>query len=109
MLDDAAFRRLVARHREQIRHIFFGHCHLPLAGSVAGIPVSSLRGTDHASYPLFAETEVLCASDLPEAYGVVFLGEDYVTVHMVEFGYDGPIRIEGSPDYQTWNRETMVR
>ncbi|MGX9429814.1 MULTISPECIES: phosphodiesterase [Bradyrhizobium] len=109
LLDDAAFRRLVARHREQIRHIFFGHCHLPLAGSVAGIPVSSLRGTNHASYPLFAETEVLCASDLPEAYGVVFLGEDYVTVHMVEFGYDGPLRIEGSPDYQTWNRETMVR
>ncbi|MGY3608436.1 MULTISPECIES: phosphodiesterase [unclassified Bradyrhizobium] len=109
LLDDAAFRRLVARHREQIRHIFFGHCHLPLAGSVGGVPVSSLRGTNHASYPLFAETEVLCASDLPEAYGVVFLGEDYVTVHMVEFGYDGPLRIEGSPDYQTWNRETMVR
>ena len=47
--------------------------------------------------------------DLPESYGVVFFGEDYVTVHMVEFGYGGPIRVEGSPDYQDWNRETMVR
>lgn len=36
-------------------------------------------------------------------------GEDYVTVHMVEFGYTGPIRVEGSPEYQDWNRETMVR
>jgi 3',5'-cyclic-AMP phosphodiesterase len=109
LLDDAAFRQLVARYRSRIRHIFFGHCHLPLAGSVAGVPVSSLRGTNHASYPLFSETKLLSASDLPESYGVVFFGEDYVTVHMVEFGYIGPIRIEGSPDYQEWNRETMVR
>lgn len=109
LLDDAAFRRLIARHRDRIRHVFFGHCHLPLAGSVAGVPVSSLRGTNHASYPLFSETRMLSASDLPESYGVVFFGEDYVTVHMVEFGYTGPIRVEGSPEYQAWNRETMVR
>lgn len=109
LLDDAAFRKLVARHKERIRHIFFGHCHLPLAGSIVGVPVSSLRGTNHASYPLFSEMKLLSGSDLPESYGVVFLGEDYVTVHMVEFGYTGPIRIEGSPDYQQWDRETMVR
>lgn len=58
---------------------------------------------------LFSETRLLSASDLPQAYGVVFFGDDYVTVHMVEFGYDGPIRIEGSPDYHAWDRETMVR
>jgi hypothetical protein len=82
---------------------------LPLAGSVAGVTATSLRGTNHASYPLFAETAMLSASDLPEAYGVAFFGSDYVTVHMVEFGYGGPIRVEGSPDYAAWNRETMVR
>ena len=37
------------------------------------------------------------------------LAEDYVTVHMVEFGYTGPIRIEGSTDYKAWDRETMAR
>ena len=76
---------------------------------MAGVPASSLRGTNHASYPPFAEKELLSASDLPEAYGVAFLGEDYVTVHMVEFGYAGPIRIEGSPDFAMWDRETMQR
>jgi len=101
LLDDAAFRQIVRRHRDNIRHIFFGHCHLPLAGSVSGVPASSLRGTNHASYPVFSEMALLSASDLPEAYGVAFLGPDYVTVHMVEFGYRGPIRIEGSPDYKT--------
>jgi 3',5'-cyclic AMP phosphodiesterase CpdA len=109
LLDDVAFRQIVGRHRDRIRHIFFGHCHLPLAGSVAGVPATSLRGTNHASYPSFSETELLSASDLPEAYGVVFFGDDYVTVHMVEFGYTGPIRIEGSPDWKAWDRETMAR
>ncbi|MEW6151149.1 MAG: metallophosphoesterase, partial [Pseudomonadota bacterium] len=109
LLDDAPFRHLISRHRAKIRHVFFGHCHLPLAGSIAGVPVSSLRGTNHASFPLFSETSLLSACDLPQSYGVAFLGEDYVTVHMVEYGYDGPIRIQGSPDYKAWDRETMVR
>ena len=109
LLDGAAFRQIVGRHRDRIRHIFFGHCHLPLAGSVAGVPTTSLRGTNHASYPLFSETRLLCRSDLPEAYGVAFVGDDYVTVHMVEFGYTGDIRAEGSPDYKEWDREAMVR
>ncbi len=109
LLDGEAFRGLVGRYRDRIRHIFFGHCHLPLSGSVAGIPVSSLRGTNHAGYPLFSEPKLLSGSDLPEAYGVAFVKDDYVTVHMVEFGYAGEIRIEGSPDYASWDREVMVR
>jgi len=92
LIDDTLFRSIVARHRSKIRHIFFGHCHFALSGSVAGVPTTSLRGTNHASYPLFAE--VLAVADLPEAYGVTFIGADYVTVHMVEFGYRGDIVIE---------------
>ena len=109
LLDDAAFRQIVGRHRDKIRHVFFGHCHLPLGGSVAGVPATSLRGTNHASYPLFSEKLMLSASDLPESYGVAFVGPDYVTVHMVEFGYQGAIRTEGSPDFAMWDRETMQR
>ncbi|WP_420965070.1 phosphodiesterase [Bradyrhizobium sp. B120] len=95
LLDDAAFRSIVAKHRSKVRHIFFGHCHMVLSGSVAGVPTTSLRGTNHASYPVFAE--VLTVADLPESYGVAFIGADYVTVHMVEFGYRGEIRSEDSP------------
>jgi 3',5'-cyclic-AMP phosphodiesterase len=109
LLDDEAFRNTVARHRTKIRHIFFGHCHLPMAGSTAGVPTTSLRGTNHAGYALFSQQELLTSSDLPESYGVAFVGDDYVTVHMIEFGYSGPVRIEGSPDYAAWNRETMAR
>jgi 3',5'-cyclic AMP phosphodiesterase CpdA len=109
LLDDGPFRALIGEYRERVRHIFFGHCHLPLAGSVAGVPTSSLRGTNHASYPTFSEPELLSSSDLPQAYGVVFAAPDYVTVHMVEFGYAGPLRIEGVPDYAAWDRTKVVR
>lgn len=109
LMDDVAFRAVIARHASRVRHIFFGHCHMPLSGSTAGVPTTSLRGTNHASIAVFAETELLSASDLPEAYGVAFVKPDYVTVHMIEFGYQGPVRIEGSPDYAKWDRETMHR
>lgn len=109
LLDGAEFRQLVARYSTRIRHIFFGHCHVPLAGSVAGVPISSPRGTNHASYPLFSETKLSAVADLPESYGVVFLGSNYVTVHMVEFGYAGPIRFEESPDYRHPDRQTIAQ
>lgn len=107
--DDAAFRRIIAAHSHKIRHIFFGHCHLPISGSTAGVPTSSLRGTNHAGIQVFSEKNLLCASDLPESYGVAFIEDDYVTVHMVEYGYDGEVRIEGSPDYAQWDRAAMAR
>ncbi len=109
LLDDVEFRALVGRFRDRIRHIFFGHCHLPLAGSCAGIPITSLRGTNHAGFPLFSETKLLCGSDLPEAYGVAFLNETSTTVVTVEYGYRGDIRIEGSPDWTNWDKATMKR
>ncbi|HWV83502.1 MAG TPA: hypothetical protein VNZ50_18885 [Hyphomicrobiaceae bacterium] len=55
----------------------------------------------------FASGGVMSCSRL--CCSVAFVGSDYLTVHMVEFGYDGPIEIEGSPDYAAWNRETMAR
>lgn len=109
LLDDAAFREIVRRYRERIRHIFFGHCHLPMSGSIHGVPVSSLRGTNHQAYADFSERSILLGADLPPAYGVVFVADDHVTVQMVEFGYAGAVRDAGSPDYAAWNRETMVR
>lgn len=105
----AAFRALLGRHAGKIRHVFFGHCHLPFAGSVAGIPTTSLRGTNHAGFAAYAETAMLTGSDLPEAYGVVHLGPDYTSVITVEYGYTGATRIEGSPDYAAWNRADMQR
>ncbi|MEP0234489.1 phosphodiesterase [Roseibium sp.] len=110
MLQDAeAFAAVIARHAEKIAHIFHGHCHLPLSGSLHGVPFSAPRGTNHAGWPDFKAERSLSSSDLPEAYAVVLANETSTMVHMVEYGYAGDIRSEGSPDYADWDRLTMIR
>ncbi len=109
LLDADRFAATVAPHRDKIAHIFHGHCHLPLSGSVAGIPFSAPRGTNHAGWPDFAATRLLSSADLTEAYAVILATPGHTMVHMVEYGYDGEIRGEGSPDYADWDRLTMTR
>lgn len=48
-------------------------------------------------------------NNLPKPYAVIFADEGSVAVQMVEFGYGGEVRVEGSPDYADRNRQTMVR
>lgn len=99
-------------HPGRVRHIFHGHCHLPLAGSFRGVPFSSPRGTNHAGWADFGNAGSLAGSDLPEAYAVALIEANSIMVHMVEYGYEaagGAIRREGSPDRADWDRLTMVR
>lgn len=109
LLDADRLGAAIAPYREKIAHLFFGHCHLPLTGSFHGIPVSAPRGTNHAGWPNYGETKLLTASDLPEAYSVIITDGPTVTVSMVEYGYAGALRVEGSPDYADWSREGMAR
>ncbi|MGD1888333.1 MAG: metallophosphoesterase [Cohaesibacteraceae bacterium] len=96
-------------HQSKIVHLFHGHCHLPLSGSFCGIPFSAPRGTNHAGWADFSATKFFASSDLPEAYAVAQMFDHGMMVHMVEYGYDGDIRTDGSPNYADWDRETMVR
>ena len=107
--DFERFGEVISEYRDQIVHICFGHCHMPLGGSFYGVPISAPRGTNHAGFANFAETKLLTASDLPEAYSVILTDGPCVTVHMIEFGYTGELRIEGSPNYADWDRGTMER
>ncbi len=109
LLDADRLGRVLGAHREKVRHIFFGHCHVPISGSFHGIPLSAPRGTNHAGWMSFGERDLLTASDLPEAYAVILIDGPSVTVHMVEYGYGGELRVEGSPDYAAWNRAAMAR
>ena len=100
---------VIAPHADKIRQIFFGHCHVPISGSFHGIPISAPRGTNHAGWMNFGEPDLLTASDLPEAYSVIIAEGPSVTVHMVEYGYEGELRVEGSPNYADWDKATMAR
>ena len=109
LLDTTYLEQVLRKYKEKVKHIFFGHCHMPLSGSFCGIPISAPRGTNHAGYPNFSEKYLLSASYLPESYSVIIYNEPSVTVHMVEFGYKGDIIVEGSPDYASWDKGTMKR
>lgn len=110
MLHDAdRFAAAIRPHRDKVAHIFHGHCHLPLSGSIMGIPFSAPRGTNHAGWPDFAARDRLAGADLTEAYAVIMAAPDSTMVHMVEFGYDGPLHDDGSPDYAEWDRLTVTR
>lgn len=109
LLDADRFSATVKPHAGKISHIFHGHCHLPLTGSLHGIPFSAPRGTNHAGWPDFSNQTFLSGSDLPEAYSVIFAERDSTMVHMVEYGFTGEVRAEGSPDYAEWDKLTMVR
>jgi len=71
--------------RKNIRHMFFGHLHRPLAGSWRGIPVSTLRATSHQVALDFVIEGRIPGSHEPPAYGVVLLEEDQMIVHMHDF------------------------
>lgn len=109
LLDHQRFAQTIKPYAQKIAHIFHGHCHMHLSGSLHGIPFSAPRGTNHAGWPDFAATQLLSAADLTESYSVIFAKPDRTMVHMIEYGYKGEIRGEGSPDYAAWDKLTMVR
>ncbi|HEV8501024.1 MAG TPA: phosphodiesterase [Casimicrobiaceae bacterium] len=78
------FATLVAGHRN-IRHLFYGHVHRPVCGSWHGIPVSTMRGTNHqVPFDLGPRLEELPSHE-PPAYGVVLIEPDRVVVHFHDY------------------------
>ena len=68
-----------------IRHLFFGHIHRPIAGSWRGIPYTTLRGTNHQVPLDFDAIEVVPKSHEPPAYAIVLLSDEQTTVHFHDY------------------------
>ncbi|MEM1276598.1 MAG: metallophosphoesterase [Pseudomonadota bacterium] len=86
MLQDRdGFRELIKRFRTKIAYIFHGHLHLPMSGSLAGVPVHCPRGTSHAGYPNYGDDRLLPMSGLPASYSVIISDGIETTVMMVEY------------------------
>ena len=68
-----------------IRHMFLGHIHRPIAGSWNGIPFSVFRGTAHQVALRMVETPHLVRSHEPPAYGVILLNPQTTVVHFHDF------------------------
>jgi 3',5'-cyclic AMP phosphodiesterase CpdA len=84
LLDPAILRRVVTRH-SNIRHIFFGHVHRPIAGHWAGISFSVLRGTNHQVALDFTADAKIPRSHEPPAYAIALFGHDSLVVHFHDY------------------------
>ena len=86
LMDAAPFHDLVRRHRDTIRHIFFGHCHFTLSGSLHRVPFSAPRSTNHPCWPdIGGEERRMGYGPLERTYSVALIEPDHVTVHSIEF------------------------
>ena len=86
IVQEAELVSILSAHADIIRHIFFGHCHYTLSGSVAGIPYSAPRSTNHPFWPEFSgDYGVMAYGDLEPNYNVCFLSRRGVVVHTVDF------------------------
>lgn len=91
--DPHKFADVVAHYRDRIAHIFHGHIHLPMSGSLHGIPVSCPRSMTMAGYPNYGEDRLLPHLDLPASYGVITIDGSATTVMLVEFGADPTLEV----------------
>jgi Icc protein len=97
--EEAELKALFARYRDTVRHMFFGHCHYTLSGSVAGIPFSAPRSTNHTCWPDFSGiAERMGYGDLQPNYNVCFLGDDDVVVHSIDFLDEDKVRWQETND-----------
>jgi len=77
---------LLWAYRDTIRHIFFGHCHYTLSGTVRGIPYSAPRSTNHACWPDFSGIATRMGyGNLQPNYNVCFLNDGGTVIHSIDF------------------------
>lgn len=81
-----AFLAAIAGHEHRIRHVFFGHIHRPIFGTIRGIPYSTLRGTNHqVALDLHGQQLDVLGTHEPPQYGVVRVDADQVLIHLEDF------------------------
>lgn len=89
------FSAIVRRHRDTIRHVFFGHCHMSLSGSIEGVPFSAPRSTSHPGWPEFEGRLAYGHGPIEPSYNLVLVDDASVVVHTIEYRLDD--RIEWEP------------
>lgn len=84
--NEKELQSLLKDYSDTVAHMFFGHCHYTLSGSVSGVSYSAARSTNHTCWPDFSgQINRMGYGDLAPNYNVCFLGEDNVVVHSIDF------------------------
>lgn len=86
LVQSEAFCALLTEYRDVVRHVFFGHCHFTLSGSVSGIPFSAPRSTNHPCWPEFqGDASRMAYGPLEPNYNLCILDDRGVVIHSIDF------------------------
>jgi 3',5'-cyclic AMP phosphodiesterase CpdA len=85
LLDVQPLREVLLAHRERIRHLFFGHLHRPIAGSWLGMPLSTVRATNHQVALRLHDSARVAGSHEPAQFAVVLADAEQTIVHLHDF------------------------
>ena len=83
--DTQPLRQALLPHRDRIRHLFFGHLHRPVAGSWLGIPMSTVRGTNHQVALQLGNAPYALGNHGEPQYAVVLADDESTIVHLHDF------------------------
>ena len=89
------FATIVRRYRDTIRHIFFGHCHMSLSGSLEGVSFSAPRSTSHPGWPEFEGRLAYGHGPIEPSYNIALITGSSVVIHTIEYRLQD--RIEWEP------------
>ncbi|MEN0041191.1 MAG: metallophosphoesterase [Pseudomonadota bacterium] len=89
-----AFHDVLKRHDGTVRHIFFGHCHYSLSGTLtpgaASIGLSAPRSTNHPCWPEISgrRDRMGYSERLERNYNVALIEPSSVVVHTIDFHHE---------------------
>ena len=95
--DAAEFQQILEKYKDKIRHIFFGHCHYILSGSLHGIPLSAPHCLNHNCVPEFSgNAELMGETTFRATYNVCLIEPASLIVHSIDFLGDAEIKWHGT-------------
>lgn len=83
LTDLAGIRATLARHPGKVRAVFFGHCHMPVAGVLAGVPAFCVPPLVAPSMPVLDRPVYRDDPHGPVGYSVLLAGERDFSVHNI--------------------------
>jgi Icc protein len=88
------FAAILRAHRDTVRHVFFGHCHIDLAGSIEGIAFTAANSTSHPSWPHFDGQLAYGHGPFEPSYNLALVQKDNIVVHTIQYRMDDRIEWE---------------
>jgi len=101
--DQGPLRAVLKAHRDKIAHLFFGHVHEPLCGTLAGIPFSGVPSTVHQAIPNLEMSDVSAMGPMEPSYRVVLIRGEDVVIHQIPFAWDGEVVFHGN-EWDDWDK-----